>query len=75
MLPVDMTAIERTSTCSLNAQAAEIQELRGWVPLLETVTEALSGKLRELKQIIDATLTREAATAEEAHADPMVETC
>jgi hypothetical protein len=75
MLPVDMTAIERTSTCSLNPQAAEIQELRGWVSLLETVTEALSGKLGELKQVIDATLSREAVTAGEAHADPMVVIC
>jgi hypothetical protein len=43
--------------------------------LLETVIEALSSKLGELKQVIDATLSREAATAGDAHVDPMVETC
>jgi hypothetical protein len=74
MLPVDMTALETMSTCSLQLQPAEVRELKGWLPLLECVTDALTRKVRELRQAAGDTIDREPLNAGEANVDPMVET-
>lgn len=74
-LPVDMTAIETTSTCSLRFQPAEVKELTGWVPLLECVTDALSRKLHQLRLAGGDKIDRKDAPTGEADVDPMVEVC
>ena len=75
MLPVDMTAIENVSTCSLRLQPAEVKELIGWVPLLECVIDALSRKLHQLRPAAGDKIDREDAPAGKVDVDPMVEVC
>jgi hypothetical protein len=72
-LSVEMSVVERISTCSLREQSAEVQELRDWLKLLGPVSAAISAKYAELEQAVTEKLAAERAGKPGANSDPMVE--
>jgi hypothetical protein len=56
-LSVDMAVIERMSTCSLQAQPAEVEDFRYWLSFAKVASVAFADEVAELERAAHAELT------------------